>query len=40
MRVFVHGVLHMAGYGDKLEKEKRKMREKEDHYLKHILPHL
>lgn len=33
MRVLVHGVLHLCGYGDKGEEEERTMREKEDFYL-------
>ena len=32
-RVIIHGVLHLLGYKDKREKEKNKMREKEDFYL-------
>lgn len=32
-RVMAHGVLHLAGYGDKTPEEVRVMREKEDHYL-------
>lgn len=32
-RVIVHGVLHLCGYGDKTDKEKLVMREKEDFYL-------
>ena len=32
-RVFVHGVLHMCGYDDHEEEDKKLMREKEDHYL-------
>lgn len=32
-RVFVHGVLHMCGYDDHEEEDKKRMREKEDHYL-------
>lgn len=32
-RVVVHGVLHIIGYKDKSEEEKRVMREKEDFYL-------
>lgn len=33
-RVMAHGVLHLAGYGDKTPEEVRVMREKEDFYLK------
>ena len=33
-RVMAHGVLHLAGYGDKSEDEARTMRAKEDFYLK------
>lgn len=33
MRVVVHGVLHLCGYGDKGEEEERTMREKENFYL-------
>jgi len=33
MRVMVHGVLHIIGYDDKEENEKKIMREKEDFYL-------
>ncbi len=29
-RVMIHGILHLAGYGDKTPKEKQLMREKED----------
>ncbi|MES1221903.1 MAG: rRNA maturation RNase YbeY [Bacteroidota bacterium] len=32
-RVMFHGVLHLCGYNDKSEKEKRAMRGKENHYL-------
>jgi rRNA maturation RNase YbeY len=32
-RVMIHGVLHLIGYSDKLPKEKKIMREKEDYYL-------
>jgi len=32
-RVVIHGVLHLLGFRDKSEKEKREMREKEDFYL-------
>ena len=32
-RVIVHGVLHLIGYDDHTDKEKKKMRSKEDQYL-------
>lgn len=32
-RVIIHGVLHLIGYNDKKEVEKKVMREKEDFYL-------
>jgi probable rRNA maturation factor len=32
-RVMVHGLLHLAGYGDKTPEEAAKMREKENFYL-------
>jgi len=32
-RVIIHGVLHLLGYGDKSEVEKKKITEKEDFYL-------
>ncbi|MEZ4979323.1 MAG: rRNA maturation RNase YbeY [Chitinophagales bacterium] len=34
LRVFIHGVLHLCGYGDKSEEEELFMREKENYYLK------
>ncbi len=36
-RVMVHGVLHLLGYDDHSETEKREMRAKEDYYLS-LLP--
>lgn len=36
-RVMIHGVLHLCGYGDKTESEKKQMRSKEDHYLSVLL---
>ena len=33
LRVIIHGLLHMCGYGDKTEEEKLQMRSKEDEYL-------
>lgn len=33
-RVMIHGVLHLCGYKDKQTGDKKKMREKEDYYLK------
>ena len=32
-RVVFHGVLHLCGYKDKTEEEKKIMTEKENHYL-------
>lgn len=32
-RVMIHGLLHCMGYGDKTEREKKKMRKKEEEYL-------
>ena len=32
-RVMVHGVLHLAGYGDKTDEESKLIRAKEDFYL-------
>ncbi len=34
LRVIVHGVLHLCGYGDKKKSEISLMRQKEDHYLR------
>jgi len=33
-RVMIHGILHMCGYKDKTEEEKKNMREKENEKLK------
>ena len=33
LRVMVHGVLHLVGYGDKTASQKKIMRKKEDAYL-------
>ena len=35
-RVLVHGVLHYCGYKDKSDKDRKVMREKEDHYLSEL----
>lgn len=35
-RVMIHGVLHLIGYADKAPADKKKMRKKEDNYLKQI----
>jgi len=35
-RVFIHGVLHLLGYNDKTQSEKKIMTSKEDEYLKMI----
>tara|TARA_E500000331_G_scaffold83208_1_gene78938 strand:+ start:3316 stop:3723 length:408 start_codon:yes stop_codon:yes gene_type:complete len=32
-RVMVHGLLHLLGYDDKNEKEKKRIRKKENYYL-------
>jgi rRNA maturation RNase YbeY len=32
-RVMVHGLLHLAGYGDKTPEQEALMRQKEDFYL-------
>ena len=36
-RVCIHGMLHLVGFNDSTEKEKMKMRQKEDEYLS-LLP--
>ena len=36
-RVIFHGVLHLAGYKDKTEKDQREMRGKENFYLNKLL---
>jgi probable rRNA maturation factor len=33
LRVIIHGVLHLLGYGDLTDEEEKTMREKEDFYL-------
>jgi len=35
-RVIIHGILHLCGYNDKLEKEKTQMRSLEDKYLSEL----
>ena len=35
-RVVFHGILHLIGYNDKTDKEKKVMRSKEDFYLKGV----
>lgn len=35
-RVMAHGVLHIAGYGDKTPEQEAKMRAKENYYLNNI----
>jgi rRNA maturation RNase YbeY len=35
-RVILHGILHLVGYNDKSEKERKIMREKENYYLKTV----
>ncbi len=38
-RVIIHGILHLAGYGDKSKEEIAIIRAKEDHYLSLLKPH-
>lgn len=38
LRVIVHGILHLAGYKDKLKDDKKLMRFKEDYYLLNYVP--
>ena len=33
-RVIIHGILHIIGYNDKTEEEKKIMRKKENYYIK------
>jgi probable rRNA maturation factor len=33
LRVMIHGILHLCGYGDRTKTEQKKMREKENYYL-------
>ncbi|MEM1120370.1 MAG: rRNA maturation RNase YbeY [Bacteroidota bacterium] len=35
-RVIIHGVLHLCGFGDKTDDEKKIMRSKEDFYIERI----
>lgn len=35
-RIIVHGILHLCGYEDKDENSKKRMKEKEDFYLKRL----
>jgi rRNA maturation RNase YbeY len=35
-RVVFHGILHLAGYNDKTEAERKQMREKENYYLSEV----
>jgi probable rRNA maturation factor len=37
LRVMIHGVLHLLGYDDKREEEKKEMRQMEDYWLKELL---
>jgi probable rRNA maturation factor len=36
-RVMVHGLLHLAGYTDKTAKQRAKMTEREDYWLRNLL---
>ena len=33
LRIYIHGLLHLAGYEDKTDEQKQHMTAKEDHYL-------
>lgn len=35
-RYIIHGILHLLGYEDKTQQEKKRMQEKEDGYLKKL----
>lgn len=37
LRVIAHGLLHLAGYNDQTEADKKKMTELEDNYLKTVI---
>lgn len=39
-RVIFHGCLHLTGYNDKSSQQIKKMREREDHYLRLYSKHL
>jgi rRNA maturation RNase YbeY len=39
-RVIFHGCLHLAGYNDKSSQQIKRMREREDHYLRLYAKHL
>lgn len=36
VRYIVHGILHLAGYDDKVTLARRKMKRKEDHVMRHL----
>ena len=36
LRVFIHGVLHLLGYDDKTDSQKRRMKELEDFWLSEV----
>lgn len=33
LRIYIHGLLHLAGYDDQSDEEKKQMTDKENHYL-------
>jgi len=33
LRIYIHGLLHLAGYKDKTDEQKQQMRSKEDYYI-------
>lgn len=36
LRIYIHGLLHLAGYEDKTEAQKKRMTEKENRYLEAV----
>jgi len=35
-RVIIHGIMHLCGYGDKTDSEKKEMRQKEDFHISYL----
>lgn len=36
LRIYIHGLLHLAGYEDKTDEQKQQMTAREDFYLDHV----